>query len=73
VPLQKPMSFDALIRGQRTVEEPFTMNSRFAEAVASHPTAFERLLTMWPVTCTILSSPMPKSRIYLLSEGAPHL
>ncbi len=50
-----------------------SMDSRFAEVVASLHPSFERLRTMEPFTCSTLPKTMPVSGIYLLSEGDRHL
>jgi hypothetical protein len=49
------------------------MDARFADVVAKLHPSFERLLAMKPVTCTTLPTNMPRSGIYLLSEGDKHL
>ena len=49
------------------------MDPHFAEVVASLHPSFERLIAMPPVACGTLPKRMPKSGIYLLSEGSQHL
>ena len=49
------------------------MDRRFAEVVAGLHPSFEKLLAMPPVTCATLPKGMPKSGIYLLSDGSQHL
>lgn len=48
------------------------MHPRFADLVESLQPSFERLLAMEPVTTSTLPLDMPKSGIYLLSEGEDH-
>lgn len=52
---------------------PRSLDSRFAQVVASMHPSFERLLAMDPVTCATLPRVMPTSGIYLLSERGQHL
>lgn len=49
------------------------MHERFAAVLETLHPSFERLLAMTPATCATLPKPMPKSGIYLLSEGERHL
>ena len=49
------------------------MNEHFFEVVRSLEPSFQRLLAMPPVTPLALPPVIPKSGIYLLSEGDRHL
>ncbi len=49
------------------------MNPKFAAVVESLEPSFQRLVGMEPVTISTLPKEMPKSGVYLFSEGDSHL